>query len=253
MSEVLERLKFAIESAAEAVDELHSVEGAAALDEAAEIVDSLLSPDQSELPLEFDSRITTATDARGAFARKVLPGGFVLTVDIGDLALLAYPLQVVFKTSKSGNTSYSVSVFLGRKTGQDFRQALSFGKMLLRPPEGMQVDHIDHNPFNNRRHNLRVVTHGENQRNKRVMGKVRYHGVSLLKGGAYLVNVCPPKEWAKENGTKRIIRIAQVRDPEQAARLYDKAVHDLGLSGFLRTNVARGLLPPIEQQMDLAL
>ena len=35
-------------------------------------------------------------------------------------------------------------------------------------PPGYEIDHIDHNPLNNQRKNLRIVTHQENCENRRI-------------------------------------------------------------------------------------
>lgn len=46
------------------------------------------------------------------------------------------------------------------------RRCMNIARFLLDCPLGMETDHIDHNPLNNRRNNIRICTHQENQRNK---------------------------------------------------------------------------------------
>lgn len=45
---------------------------------------------------------------------------------------------------------------------------ISLHRLILNPPSGLQVDHIDRNPRNNRKSNLRPVTCRENLMNRRV-------------------------------------------------------------------------------------
>lgn len=42
-------------------------------------------------------------------------------------------------------------------------------------PEGMEIDHINHNRFDNRIENLRCVTHSENQQNQRKSKNWHFH------------------------------------------------------------------------------
>ena len=62
----------------------------------------------------------------------------------------------------------------------------------LELPEGMQIDHINHNRSDNRIDNLRMVTNQENARNKkhRPNSKNREHlGVRQLESGRYCAEI----------------------------------------------------------------
>ena len=67
-------------------------------------------------------------------------------------------------------------------------------RILLQPPDGLEIDHINQDPLDNRRENLRVVTHAFNLTNRRTQNKNWYKGVRLNRrdyeatfwlGGAY--------------------------------------------------------------------
>jgi hypothetical protein len=54
---------------------------------------------------------------------------------------------------------------------------------LMKPPAGMQVDHINGDPLDNRRSNLRICTRQENLRNRRIThGRSKYKGVRWYQG-----------------------------------------------------------------------
>lgn len=68
-----------------------------------------------------------------------------------------------------------------------YAQARIFGtpillhNALMRTPKGMVVDHINRNTLDNRRENLRIVTHSENAKNRAGYGACKYKYMSVNK------------------------------------------------------------------------
>lgn len=60
-------------------------------------------------------------------------------------------------------------------------ERVSMHRLILPPPEGMYVDHINGNGLDNRRANLRIATNQQNSFNTRAKRKNKYKGVSLEK------------------------------------------------------------------------
>ena len=101
------------------------------------------------------------------------------------------------------------------------RATLPIHRLIMDAPKGMEVDHINGNPLDNRKSNLRICTIAENLRNKGA-GKNNtsgYKGVSWVKRN---------KRWLaqiKHNGKQ--VYIGHYKNKEEAARAYDKKAKEL--------------------------
>lgn len=92
---------------------------------------------------------------------------------------------------------------------------------IMRPPEGLVVDHIDGNPLNNQRANMRICTQGENVRNR---SKVRTRPTSSQYKGVWLSKQALIKPWRayiRLNGKPTYIGTYELE--ADAARAYDEA------------------------------
>ena len=90
---------------------------------------------------------------------------------------------------------------------------------ILRAERGDIVDHINRDGLDNRRDNLRIVSHRENVLNSRMprrRGKTsRYRGVRLHSSGLWQARI------TDEHGQQKLLGYFQ--EEEDAARAYDKA------------------------------
>lgn len=76
-----------------------------------------------------------------------------------------------------GQSKYVIANALGAN------RTVSLHHLIMSPPQGLETDHINHNGLDNRRANLRIVTHQENQANlpKKRGGTSSFYGVSWSK------------------------------------------------------------------------
>lgn len=100
-------------------------------------------------------------------------------------------------------------------------------RWLLGATKGQIVDHIDGNPLNNQRSNLRLVTHAQNMRNRhRFASKTGFKGVRFRPAGTFQADI------RVDNKT---VHLGTFKTAELAARAYDDAARRLH-GEFARTN-----------------
>ena len=64
-------------------------------------------------------------------------------------------------------------------------------RQIISCPEGMEADHIDRDTLNNRKKNLRIVTHAQNQQNV----SLAKHNKSGYRGVSYNPNSHIDRRW----------------------------------------------------------
>lgn len=93
---------------------------------------------------------------------------------------------------------------------------ISMHRQILNAPKGAEVDHINGNKLDNRRSNLRICTHSENQRNK----IKRKDSLSKYKGVTFI-----PKrdKWQATIYAGRHIWLGYYNTEKEAAKVHDQA------------------------------
>jgi hypothetical protein len=117
------------------------------------------------------------------------------------------------------------------------KRKIRLARLLMNAPKNMEVDHINGNPLDNRRNNLRLATAGQNRaafQSPRKNKTSRYRGVRWHKR---------VKKWMASIGSNhKVYYLGYYTIEEQAALAYNKAA--LGLFGeFAQLNVLTPSLP----------
>lgn len=123
---------------------------------------------------------------------------------------------------KTRNIFYALR-FIKNPTGKPRQKTLYLHRAIMQPHPKMQVDHINGDPLDNRRANLRVCTASQNRRNS----KRKYSKGRTIYKGIY-GKVCGDKIWweAKvyitQKGKQKSISLGVRREEREAAELYDE-------------------------------
>jgi hypothetical protein len=110
-----------------------------------------------------------------------LTQGLSVLVDDADYEKFGH---LNWKSARSGKKYYAV---LNYQSGGKFKR-LTLHREIMNPTEGMFVDHINGNPLDCRKENMRLVTGSQNAMNRRLRSdnKLGVVGVSKTKSGKYL-------------------------------------------------------------------
>jgi hypothetical protein len=70
-------------------------------------------------------------------------------------------------------------------------KSIKLHRFILNAENGSVVDHINHNPLDNRKSNLRITTHKNNSRNTSVSksSKIKHLGISTTPSGKYRARI----------------------------------------------------------------
>jgi hypothetical protein len=126
-----------------------------------------------------------------------------------------YPVMMKYKWCARRTPQTFYASFYRNKNGR--QKIVSMHNLIMTPPAGFIVDHIDGDGLNNCRPNLRLATPAQNSRNTRA----KVNGISKYKG------VCPEKRRKCWRATLTVdgkqIHVGQFKSEIEAAKAYDVA------------------------------
>lgn len=125
-------------------------------------------------------------------------------------------------------------------------------RMLFDSPQGVMIDHVDGNPLNNTRQNLRTANSLENSRNCTQTKRTRrgqFKGIWLVRAtGKWAASI---RAGDRKPGDRRsqLKYLGSFTNPEEAARAYDRAALEY-FGEFACTNFPRHEYSPSDSRVS---
>jgi hypothetical protein len=167
----------------------------------------------------------------GSVAYISITQGFTSVIDKSDVELISKHRWRALVTRRKDGPIRAVYVVTSARRDDGTWKTICLHRLLMNPPDDMDVDHASGDGLDNRRCNLRICSHTNNIRNQRL----RSNNTSGYKG----VNLC--KDRAGNNWHAQIwhdnkkINLGYYSTPELAAHAYNVAVVEL-FGAFARPN-----------------
>lgn len=157
-----------------------------------------------------------------------LAAGFHALVSPEDFERVdAYTWHLKRKTDKPTELYAQTRIRLGRGRKAP-KQTLLMHRFILGAERGQQVDHINGNPLDNRRENLRIVSNSQNQQNIRHSKNQKrggFKGVYWHKAsGKWMASIGSGP--LKPNGKRARVYLGLFTEPADAARAYDRMARE---------------------------
>lgn len=166
-----------------------------------------------------------------------------MLIDDADLPLLDGRTWYVATTRLRSGRSYQHALSVARR-GEKAAAPVRMHRLIMGVSDPkVLVDHINRNPLDNRRANLRLASKSQNTANGRAWGKSKYRGVTWDKDNS---------RWRAavfKNG--RRIHIGRFDTEEEAARAYDAVAREHHAE-FAALNFSAAKRPLQSHQRDTA-